>query len=227
MGLVEETTTQVIQDQGEQYVFQMLCFLIVFKIASTAFCLSCGMHGGIFGPSLCIGAMVGAACALATVPSYYPIFALAGMGACISSVIGAPISTILIVFELNQNYSVATAVMVAVVVSNLITNRFFSRSFFVHQVFTAGFDVNAGREVLILQRRRIQEVMQRNFQVLSPDASALLLEKRGMFSRNRNVTKKKLLAIWCSCQGTSLLKKQISTRDLRSLQNLSVSVFLW
>ena len=177
MGLVEETTTQVIQDEGEQYVFQMLCFLIVFKIASTAFCLSCGMHGGIFGPSLCIGAMVGAACALATVPSYYPIFALAGMGACISSVIGAPISTILIVFELNQNYSVATAVMVAVVVSNLITNRFFSRSFFVHQVFTAGFDVNAGREVLILQRRRIQEVMQRNFQVLSPDASLQEVEK--------------------------------------------------
>ena len=110
-------------------------------------------------------------------PSYYPIFALAGMGACISSVIGAPISTILIVFELNQNYSVATAVMVAVVVSNLITNRFFSRSFFVHQVFTAGFDVNAGREVLILQRRRIQEVMQRNFQVLSPDASLQEVEK--------------------------------------------------
>ena len=74
--------------------------------------------------------MVGAALAMAYDASYYQIFALAGMGACISSVVGAPIATILIVFELNQNYSVATAVMVAVVISNLVTNKYFARSYF-------------------------------------------------------------------------------------------------
>ena len=51
----------VIQDQGTEYVLQLLCFLIVFKIAATALCLGSGMHGGVFGPALCIGAMVGAA----------------------------------------------------------------------------------------------------------------------------------------------------------------------
>jgi CIC family chloride channel protein len=40
LGLVEETTTQVIQDQGREYVLQLLCFLIIFKIAATALCLS-------------------------------------------------------------------------------------------------------------------------------------------------------------------------------------------
>ena len=64
--------------------------------------------------------MVGAALAMAYDASYYQIFALAGMGACISAVVGAPFATILIVFELNQSYSVATAVMVAVVISNLL-----------------------------------------------------------------------------------------------------------
>ena len=98
--------------------------------------------------------MVGAALAMAYDASYYQIFALAGMGACISS--SAPIATILIVFELNQNYSVATAVMVAVVISNLVTNKYFARSYFLFQVQAAGFDINAGREVLILQRRRIR-----------------------------------------------------------------------
>ena len=44
LGLVEETTTQVIQDQGTEYVLQLLCFLIVFKIAATALCLGSGMH---------------------------------------------------------------------------------------------------------------------------------------------------------------------------------------
>jgi H+/Cl- antiporter ClcA len=147
LGLVEETTTQVIQDQGVEYTLTLLCFLIVFKIASTALCLGTGMHGGVFGPALCFGAMVGAAFALAIdQPNQYQIFALASMGACISSVVGAPISTILIVFELNQNYSVATAVMVAVIVSNLVTNRYFARSYFIYQVQAAGFDVNAGRD---------------------------------------------------------------------------------
>ena len=177
LGLVEETTTQVIQDKGLEYGFQLLCLLIVFKIASTALCLGTGMHGGVFGPALCFGAMVGAAFAMVVDPDQYQIFALASMGACISSVVGAPISTILIVFELNQNYSVATAVMVAVVVSNLVTNRFFARSYFIYQVQAAGFDINAGREVNILQRRTIREVMESEHHTIKPDANLKAIEQ--------------------------------------------------
>lgn len=177
LGLVEETTTQVIQDKGLEYGFQLLCLLIVFKIASTALCLGTGMHGGVFGPALCFGAMVGAAFAMVVDPDQYQIFALAGMGACISSVVGAPISTILIVFELNQNYSVATAVMVAVVVSNLVTNRFFARSYFIYQVQAAGFDINAGREVNILQQRTIREVMESEYHTIKPDANLKAIEQ--------------------------------------------------
>ena len=177
LGLVEETTTQVIQDKGLEYGFQLLCLLIVFKIASTALCLGTGMHGGVFGPALCFGAMVGAAFAMVVDPNQYQIFALAGMGACISSVVGAPISTILIVFELNQNYSVATAVMVAVVVSNLVTNRYFARSYFIYQVQAAGFDINAGREVNILQRRTIREVMESEYHTIKPDANLKAIEQ--------------------------------------------------
>ncbi len=177
LGLVEETTSQVIQDQGVEYTLKLLCLLIVFKIASTALCLGSGMHGGVFGPALCFGAMVGAAFAMIYDPSQYQIFALASMGACISSVVGAPISTILIVFELNQNYSVATAVMVSVVVSNLVTNRFFARSFFLFQVQAAGFDINAGREVLILGRRTIREVMESQFHTIDPEADLMAIEQ--------------------------------------------------
>ena len=177
LGLVEETTTQVIQDKGLEYGFQLLCLLIGFKIASTALCLGTGMHGGVFGPALCFGAMVGAAFAMVVDPDQYQIFALAGMGACISSVVGAPISTILIVFELNQNYSVATAVMVAVVVSNLVTNRYFARSYFIYQVQAAGFDINAGREVNILQRRTIREVMESEYHTIKPDANLKAIEQ--------------------------------------------------
>jgi CIC family chloride channel protein len=81
------------------------------------------------------------------------------------------------VFELNQNYSVATAVMVAVVVSNLVTNRFFARSFFIYQVQAAGFNINAGREVMILQRRTIREVMETKFHTIEPEANLEAIEQ--------------------------------------------------
>jgi CIC family chloride channel protein len=121
--------------------------------------------------------MVGAGLALVYNPDYYQIFTLAGMGACISSVVGAPIATILIVFEINQNYSVATAVMVAVAISNLVTNKYFARSFFLFQVQAAGFDINAGREVLILKRRRIREVMEQQYFTIEPTAELNTVEE--------------------------------------------------
>jgi len=67
--------------------------------------------------------------------------------------------------------------MVAVVISNLVTNKFFARSFFLHQVQAAGIDINAGREVLILQRRRIREVMESEYHTIAPEADLPAIEK--------------------------------------------------
>ena len=67
--------------------------------------------------------------------------------------------------------------MVAVVVSNLVTNRYFARSYFIYQVQAAGFDVNAGREVNILQRRTIREVMESEYFTIGPDANLEAIEK--------------------------------------------------
>ena len=67
--------------------------------------------------------------------------------------------------------------MVAVVISNLVTNKYFARSYFLFQVQAAGFDINAGREVLILQRRRIREVMETGFKTITPDADLTAVEQ--------------------------------------------------
>jgi len=72
---------------------------------------------------------------------------------------------------------VATAVMVAVAISNLVTNKYFARSFFLFQVQAAGFDINAGREVLILQRRCIREVMEEGYFTIEPNADLNSIEK--------------------------------------------------
>ena len=110
--------------------------MLLFKLLATVISLGFGFSGGVFGPALFLGAVLGAALGnlfslLAPDSlSILGIYAVAGMGAVISRVIGAPLATILIVFELTSNYALTTAVMLAVVMGRLVSRRSFPRSWF-------------------------------------------------------------------------------------------------
>ena len=89
------------------------------KTAATAISLGCRFGGGVFSPSLFIGAMTGGAYGIIAA-SVYPelaaghgLYAIVGMGATAAAVLGAPISTILMVFELTGDYELTIAVMIA------------------------------------------------------------------------------------------------------------------
>jgi len=129
-----------------------LVVLIAAKIALTALCLGAGFSGGVFSPALLIGSLTGALfwTLLATgagVPtSGVAVYAICGMMAFASAVIGAPLTCILIVFELTRNYDVTIAAMVAVVFSNLLAHRLFGRSLFDVQLAGRGVDLSLGRE---------------------------------------------------------------------------------
>ncbi len=112
MGVGYEATDLALK---EQYGFQMLVTLAVLKIVLTALCLGAGFGGGVFSPSLFIGAMVGGAFGIV---AGYPFPELSsghrrlhddrhgcrrGRGA------GAPISTILMIFELTNDYRLTIA----------------------------------------------------------------------------------------------------------------------
>ena len=93
------------------------------------------LGGGIFSPSLMIGALSGLAFGLITT-SIFPtlsgsetLYALAGMGAVAASVLGAPISTTLIVFELTGNWQVGLVVMVTVSVATSFSGGLIDKSF--------------------------------------------------------------------------------------------------
>lgn len=128
-----------------------LVVLVVAKLVLTALCLGFGFAGGVFSPSLLMGALFGAlfwtlvdgAGVLQT--SGLAIYALGGMVAVASPVIGAPLTCILIVFELTRNYDVSIAAMVAVVFSNLVSHRVFGRSLFDVQLAGRGVDLSMGR----------------------------------------------------------------------------------
>ena len=152
-----------------------LAFLLAAKILATALCIGFGFAGGVFSPALLVGILFGALAGngaelvLGELRSDIAIYAICGMVAVTSAVIGAPLTTILIVFELTRNYDLATAAMVSVVFSNLVAYRIFGRSLFDVQLRMRGFDLSAGRETVILDHRLIESYVTRDYTALTPD----------------------------------------------------------
>jgi len=146
-----------------------LAVLIVAKMVLTALCIGFGFSGGVFSPALLIGILFGALSwtlidatgFIAT--SGIVAYAICGMMAVASAVIGAPLTTILIVFELTRNYDLTVAAMVAVVFSNLVTYRAFGRSLFDIQLANRGIDLSVGRDRARLSTLHVSELISTHF----------------------------------------------------------------
>ncbi|MXY41506.1 MAG: chloride channel protein [Rhodospirillaceae bacterium] len=141
LGVGYEATDRALN--GE-FGLWLLFGIIVAKIAATGLSIGSGFGGGVFSPSLMLGAMVGAAFGTVAA-SIFPelasdrgAYTLVGMGAVSGAVLGAPISTILIIFELTGDYKVTLGVMFAVVIASVIARAVFGRSFFHWQLGQRG-----------------------------------------------------------------------------------------
>lgn len=121
-----------------------LISILAAKLIATALCLGFGFAGGVFNPALLLGVLFGAS--LADTAAIFSgdtqtlsLYATCAMAAVVSPVIGAPLTTILIVFELTRNYALTTAVMVSIPFANLVGYRLFGRSLFDRQLLLRGF----------------------------------------------------------------------------------------
>ncbi len=187
LGIGKETLRFAVIDHA--FAPGELAFLLAAKILATALCIGFGFAGGVFSPALLVGILFGALAGngaelvFGDLRSDLAIYAICGMVAVTSAVIGAPLTTILIVFELTRNYDLATAAMVSVVFSNLVSYRVFGRSLFDVQLGMRGFDLSAGRDKVILDRRLIECYVTQDYARIAPDVSlieaeVLLLQER-------------------------------------------------
>ncbi|MBI3129565.1 MAG: chloride channel protein [Candidatus Tectomicrobia bacterium] len=118
------------------YAPGFLAMLLVFKLVSTAVSYGTGSAGGIFFPVLCLGAVSGglvAETANFLVPgliSHPGSFALVGMGASFAAVIRTPMTSVLIIFELTQDYNTILALMVANAVAFGLAKRLHPQSIY-------------------------------------------------------------------------------------------------
>ena len=164
IGVGYETTSMALTGQlalHEAIVFAML------KVAAVSITLGGRMGGGVFSPSLMIGALTGLGFGLIAT-SMFPdvsgsssLYALAGMGAVAAAVLGAPISTTLIVFELTGDWQTGLAVMVAVSMSTALASRIVDRSFFLTQIERRGVHLAAGPQAYLLSMFMVARIMRR------------------------------------------------------------------
>ncbi len=151
---------------GELILTNAIVFAVL-KVAAVSITLGGRMGGGVFSPSLMIGALTGLSFGLIAtgvfpdVSGSSSLYALAGMGAVAAAVLGAPISTTLIVFEMTGDWQTGLAVMVAVSLSTALSSRLVDRSFFLTQIERRGIHLAAGPQAYLLSMFTVARIMRR------------------------------------------------------------------
>ena len=147
------------------FALQALLALLVVKIIATAITLGFRFGGGIFSPSLYLGAMLGAlfggiaGMVMGPESGGTTFYALVGMGAVSGAVLGAPLSTTLIVFEMTASYEASLGVLIAVSLATLLTQSVVGGSVFQKQIQRKGYDLSRGQARVLLQTIRVRAIM--------------------------------------------------------------------
>lgn len=162
IGVGYETTSAALT--GQLVLHEAIVFAVL-KVIAVSITMAGRMGGGVFSPALMLGALTGLAFGLVAtgifpeVSGSHTLYALAGMGAVAAAVLGAPISTTLIVFELTGDWQTGLAVMVAVSISTSLSSRLVNRSFFLSQLGRRNVHVAAGPQAYLLSMFRVAKVM--------------------------------------------------------------------
>ena len=163
IGVGYETTTEALT--GNLTLTGAILFAVV-KGAAVCVTYAGRMGGGVFSPALMMGAFTGLAfghIAVAVFPDVSGsegLYALAGTGAVAAAVLGAPISTTLIVFELTGDYQAAIAVMISVSLATVFSHRFVWKSFFLSQLMRAGVRLAHGAGAYLPATIRVRDFME-------------------------------------------------------------------
>ena len=172
LGIGTDTLMLIIT--SDQSIFYLLA-LLAGKLLLTSICIGFGFFGGTYSPALFLGAIVGALVFQLPFESLSPEFlsmlAVCGMAAVSSSVIGAPITSIILVLELTGSYEYAIAATFPIVICSFITSRIFGNSLFDKQLIARGVAITKGREQIILNEMLIENYFDSHYTRFTPKTS--------------------------------------------------------
>jgi CIC family chloride channel protein len=151
---------------GREMVLGALVILVFLKIIFTALSLGAGFIGGVFAPSLFLGAALGGAYGLAMqhlFPTLHLVpsaFALVGMAAVLAGTVHAPVTAIMLLFEMTDDYRIVLPLMFAVTVSILVSQYFQPESVYSLGLVRDGLRLRRGRDIDVLESIKVKEVME-------------------------------------------------------------------
>lgn len=159
-GTIEDTLLSLILDP--KILFIMFCL----KFLATSLCYSAGISGGLFMPTLLMGATLGSLIgSLASV--FFPeittntgAYALVGMGAFFVTVIRAPFTSILIVFELTRDYNIILPLMIANIVAYMLSSKLTDNESIYEQISSQdGIHLPTRDDLEVLDQLHVEDAM--------------------------------------------------------------------
>lgn len=164
LGVGYDTIDAVLSGGG--LALGLLLALLIAKLLMTSVSIGGGFPGGVFAPSLYLGAMLGGAYGLLAQAAFPglnvapPAYAMVGMAAVLAGAVRAPLTAILLLFEMTNDYRIILPLMFAVVVSMVTSERLQRDSVYEHGLARKGVRLQRGRDVEVLEGLTVSEIMQ-------------------------------------------------------------------
>lgn len=152
--------------QGQNMALGLLLALLLAKLILTPVSLGAGFFGGVFAPALFLGSVVGSAFGVAAAGLFPGLgiipaaFAMVGMAAVLAGAAHAPLTAILLLFEMTHDYRIILPLMFAVGVSLIVSRALHHDSVYTLALARKGIRIERGRDVEVLDGLTVGEVMQ-------------------------------------------------------------------
>ena len=159
-------------------LLQTVIVLAVLKIVATAMCYASGNAGGIFGPSLFIGAMLGAAVGhvahglLPATTAGPGAYALVGMGTAFAGIIRTPLTSVIMIFEVTRNYAIIVPLMISNLLAFYISQKFQRQPIYEALARQDGLHLPTGEARTVARHLRVSVATKPAPPPLAPDLSS-------------------------------------------------------
>ena len=151
-------------------------YLIFIKIFATSLTLSSGGSGGIFAPSLFIGAMLGAVFGdlanqiFPNIHLHAGAYALVAMGGLVAGTTRGPITAIIMIFELTNDYRIILPLMITGIISTVISSKLSSESIYTLKLLLRNINIRGGTDVNILRNIFVKDLYNKNYNTIPYNA---------------------------------------------------------
>jgi len=160
---------------GGDVALKAVALLAILKIVATAVCYSSGNAGGIFGPSLFIGAMIGASVG-SVAHAWFPgqtagpgAYALIGMGTAFAGIVRTPLTSVIMIFEMTRDYSIIVPLMISNLISFMVSYKLQHEPIYEALAHQEGVNLPAGESREQLKRLQAGTFMEPPEEAFQPD----------------------------------------------------------